>query len=120
MTNLVPKRHLLLIVPFESIKYRKKEMCLDNKVQKTIGDVYCPSCKNEKCVYLSTKKTSFYDCEKCKACCHVLNFHFRNQKLTIMLFGGDGLHCFAFTHYHFKLFQSTLKQHDILSLLRRY
>ena len=66
------------------------------------------------------KKTSFYDSEKWKVCCHVLNFHFRNQKLTIMLFGGDGLHCFAFTHYHFIPFQSTLKQHDFLSLLRRY
>ena len=71
-------------------------MCVDNKVRETIGDVYCPTCRNEKCVYLSTKKTtSFYDCEKCKACCHVLNFLFKNQKPTIMLFGGDGTHCFA-------------------------
>ena len=65
-------------------------------VQDVIGDVYCPTCRNEKCVYISTNKTtSFYDCKKCKACCHVLNIPFKDQKPTIMLFGGDGTHCFA-------------------------
>ena len=83
-------------VPFQSTKYRKKELCVDNKVRETIGDVYCPTCRNEKCVYISTNKTfSFYDCKKCKACCHVLNIPFGDQKPTIMLFGGDGTHCFA-------------------------
>ena len=81
-------------VPFQSAKYRKNELCVDNI--KTIGDVYCPTCRNEKCVYLSTSKTtSFYDCKKCKACCSVLNVPFKDQKPTIMLFGGDGTHCFA-------------------------
>ena len=81
-------------VPFQSTRYRKKKMCVDNI--KTIGDVYCPTCRNEFCVYISTKKTtSFYDCKKCKACCHVLNTLFKDQKPTIMLFGGDGTHCFA-------------------------
>ena len=80
--------------PVQSTKYRKKELCVDNI--ETIGDVYCPTCRNENCLYLSTNKTtSFYDCEKCKACCHVLNISFRDQKPTIMLFGGDGTHCFA-------------------------
>ena len=69
---------------------------MDNKVRETIGDVYCPTCRNEKCAYLSTKKTtSFYDCKKCKACRNVLNIPFKDQKPTIMLFGGDGTHCFA-------------------------
>ena len=50
----------------------------------------------KKCVYIPTSKTtSFYDCKKCKACCHVLNIRFRDQKPTIMLFGGDRTHCFA-------------------------
>ena len=80
-------------VPFQSTKYRKKELCVDNI--KTIGDVYCPTCRNEKCVYVSTNKmTSFYDCKNCKACCDVLNIPFKDQKPTIMLFGGDGTHCF--------------------------
>ena len=83
-------------VPVQSTKYRKKELCVDNKVRESIGDVYCPTCRNEKCVYFSTNKTTtFYDCEKCKVCCHVLNIPSRDQKPTIMLFGGDGTHCFA-------------------------
>ena len=94
--NLVPNMQLLLNVPFQSTKYRKKELYVHNKVQETIGDEFCPTCRNEKCVYTSTNKTtSFYDCKKCKAWCHVLNIPFKDQKPTIMLFGGDGTHCFA-------------------------
>ena len=94
--NLVPNKQLLLIVPFQLTKYRKKELCVDNKVQETIGDVYCPTCTKEKCVYISTNKTfSFYDCNKCKPCCNVLKILLKDQKTTIMLFGGDGTHCFA-------------------------
>ena len=94
--NLVPNRQLLLKVPFQSTKYGKKELCLDNKVQETIGDVFCPTCRNEKSVYISTNKTTnFYECKKCKACCHVLKIPCKGQKPTIMLFGGDGTHCFA-------------------------
>ena len=94
--NLVPNKQLLLNVPFQSTKYRKKVLCLDNKVRETIGDVYCPTCRSEKCVYISTNKTtSFYDCKKCKACCNVLNIPFKEQKPTIILFGGDGTHCFV-------------------------
>ena len=92
--NLAPNKQLLLKVLFGSTKYRKKELCVDNI--KTIADVYCPTCRNEKIVHLSTNKTtSFYDCKKCKACCHVLNIPFKDHKPTIMLFGGDGTHCFA-------------------------
>ena len=94
--NLVPNKQLLLNVPFQSTKYGKKELRVDNKVQKTIGDVFCPTCRNEKCFYISTNKTTnFYDCKKCKACCNVLNVRFKDQKPTIMLFGGDGTHCCA-------------------------
>ena len=71
-----------------------KEFCVVNI--KTIGDVYCPTCRNEKRVYISTNKTTnFYDCKKCKACSHVLNIPFKDQKPTILLFGGDGTNCFA-------------------------
>ena len=94
--KLVPNKQLLLFVPFQSTKYRKKELCVDNKAQETIGDVYCPTCRNEKCVYISTNKTtSFCDCKKSKACRNVLKIPFKDQKPTIMLFGGDGTHCFA-------------------------
>ena len=93
--NLFHDKQLFNIVPFQSNKFSKKELCVDNI--KTIGDVYCPTCRNEKCVYISTNKTtSFFDCEKCEACCHVLNIRFRDQKPTSMLFDdGDGTHCFA-------------------------
>ena len=94
--NLVPNKHLLLNVPFQSTKYRKKDLCVDNKVRETFRNVYCPTCGIEKCVYISTKKTtSFHDCKKCKACCNVLNIPFKDQKPTILLFGGDVTHCFA-------------------------
>ena len=86
-------KHLFNKAPFQSTKYRRKELCMDVK---TIGVVYCPKCRNEKCVYLLTNKTtSSYDCKKCKACCNVLNIPLKDQKLTIMLFGGDVIHCFA-------------------------
>ena len=94
--DLVPNKHVLLNVPFQSTKYRKEKLCVDNKKRKNIGDLYCPTCRNEKCAHISTnKKTSFYDCKNCKACCHVLNFLFKNQKLTIILFGDDSTHCLA-------------------------
>ena len=35
-------------------------MCVDKKVQETIGDVYCPTCRNKKCVYISTNKTTSF------------------------------------------------------------
>ena len=93
---MLPGKQLFIKVPFQSTKYGKKEWCVDNKVRETIGDVYCPTCRNKKCVYISSNKTaSFYDCKKCKACCHVLNIPFKDQKPTNMLFGGDGTHCFA-------------------------
>ena len=93
---MLPEKQMFINVPFRSTKYGKKEMLVDIKVRETIGDVYCPTCRNEKCVHISTNKTtSFYDCKKCKACCNVLNIPFREQKPTIMLFGGDRTLCFA-------------------------
>ena len=91
---MVPDKQVSLNVPFQSTKTGKKELCVDNI--KTIGDVYCPTCRNEKCVYISTNKTfSFYNCKKCNACCNVLIIPFKDRKPTTMLFNGDGTHCFA-------------------------
>ena len=39
--------------------------------------------------------TTFFVCNKYKACCHVLNDPVNDQKPTIMLFGADGTHCSA-------------------------
>ena len=93
---MLPDKQIFINVPFQSTKHRKKELCVEKKVREIIGDVYCPTSRFEKCIYISTNKTtSFYDCKKWKACCHVLNFPFEDQKPTIMLFVGDGTHCFA-------------------------
>ena len=92
---MLPDKQMFINVPFQSTKDGKKELCVDNKVRETIGNVYCPTCRNENCVYISTNKmNSFYDCKKRKARCHVLNIPFKDRKPTIMLFGGDGTHCF--------------------------
>ena len=95
--NLVPHKQLLLNVLFESTKIKKIELCVDNKVRETIGIIYhsYTTCENEKYGNLSTKKRLVLTTRKCKACCHVLNISFKDQKPTIMLFGGDGSHCFA-------------------------
>ena len=94
--NLVPNKQLLLFVTCQTTTYRKKELCVDNKVQETNGYLFCPTCRNKKGVYISTKNTiSFYDCKKCKPCCHDLNIPFKDQIPKHSLFGGDGTHCFA-------------------------
>ena len=91
-----PTNNCSIMSLFNQPNIEKKVLCVDNKVQEIIGVVYCPTCRIEKCIYISTNKaTSFYDCKKRKACCHVLNIPFKDQNLTIMLFGGDGTHCFA-------------------------
>ena len=41
--NLVPNKQRLLSVPFQLTKYREKELCVDNRVRETMGDVYCPT-----------------------------------------------------------------------------
>ena len=94
--NLLPDKPLLINVPYPSTKYRKQELCVDNKVQGTFRDVYCPICRNGKCLYISTNKTSIiYECKNCKTCCHVSDIPCEVQKLTIMLSGGDDTHCFT-------------------------
>ena len=37
----------------------------------------------------------FHDCINYRACCHVLSIPLTDQKLTIILFGSHGTHCFA-------------------------
>ena len=63
--KLLPGKQMFINAPIQSTKYSKKEMFnfqVDN-TQEIIGDVYCPACWNEKCVYISINKTSsFYDC----------------------------------------------------------
>ena len=47
---------------FKQPNVEKLELCVDNKKLETIGDMYRPTCRNEKFAYISTNKTtSFYD-----------------------------------------------------------
>ena len=41
------------------------------------------------------KRLVFTTVKKSRACCNVLNIPFKEQSPTILLFGGDGTHCFA-------------------------
>ena len=58
--SLPPNKQSLLDVPFQSTKYRNKDLCVDNKVRKTILDVICPKCGNEKYVDISNNKTTSF------------------------------------------------------------
>ena len=54
--NLVPNKQLLVNASFQPTKFKKKELCAENKVGETIGDLHCPTCSIEKCVYITTNK----------------------------------------------------------------
>ena len=93
--NPVPGKQLFIIVLIQSTNYCKKELfnlIADNKIQEFIGDVFCPTCENEKCVCITTNGTSsLYYCKKCKANCHLLRISFEKQKPKLTLFGGDSI-----------------------------
>ena len=44
---MLPDKQIFINVLFQSTKYGKKELCVDNKVRETIGDMYCPTWRNE-------------------------------------------------------------------------
>ena len=45
--NLLVEQQLFNNVPFQSTKWKKKEMCVDKKLQQNNGDVYCWTCRIE-------------------------------------------------------------------------
>ena len=69
----------------------------DQSTVELIGEVTCTNkkCKGEKCVYLTSFEEinkSTYQCKQCKACSHVLNIPFKDQKPCVTLFGWT--YCF--------------------------
>ena len=69
----------------------------DQSIVELIGDVICPNrkCRGEKCVYITSFEEinkSTYECKQCKACSHVLNIPFKDQKPCVTLFGWT--YCF--------------------------
>ena len=49
---MLADKQLFLNIPFQSIKNKKKVLCVDIKLQKNIEDVYRPTCRNEKSVHI--------------------------------------------------------------------
>ena len=69
----------------------------DQSTVELIGDVICSKrkCRGEKTVYLTSCEEinkSTYQCKQCKACSHVLNISFKDQKPCLILFGWS--YCF--------------------------
>ena len=69
----------------------------DRSIVKLIGDVICPNkkCRGEKSVYITSFEEinkSTYQHKQCKACSHVLNIPFKDQKPRVTLFGWT--YCF--------------------------
>ena len=70
----------------------------DQSTVELIGDVICSNkkCRGEKCAYLTSFKEinkSTYQCKQCKACSHVHNVPFKDQKPWVTLFGWT--YCFG-------------------------
>ena len=65
MLNLLPDKQVFNSDRNQSVKFSKKKLfklCVNNMVQETFGDVYCPKCAYEKCVFIPIDKTcSFYN-----------------------------------------------------------
>ena len=64
----------------------------DQSTVELIGVVICSNkkCPGEKCVYLTSFEEinkSTHQCQQCKACSHVLNSPFKDQKPCVTLFG---------------------------------
>ena len=69
----------------------------DQSTAELIGYVICSNkkCRGEKCVYLTSFEEinkSTYQCKQCKACSHVLNIPFKDQKPFVTFFGWT--YCF--------------------------
>ena len=89
----------------------------DQSIVQLIGDVICPNkkCRGEKCVYLTSFEEinkSTYQCKQCKACNHVLNFPFKDQKSCVTFFGWT--YCFR------KKTNSDYQKEKLSRLMRQY
>ena len=86
-------------VPIQLTEYSRKQVFnlnVDNKLQKNMEHLHCPTCKNKKCFNMSTNKTSsFHDCKKCKTSCYMPNVPSKKQSPILTLFVGDGTYCVA-------------------------
>ena len=75
---------LIAIMTFDS-NILAQVLYQDQNIVELIGDVICPNkkCRGEKSVYITSFEEinkSLYQFKQLKACSHVLNFHFEDQK----------------------------------------
>ena len=87
---------LIAIMTFDS-NILAQVLYQDQSVVELIGDVNCPNkkCRGEKSVYITSFEEinkSTYQGKQCKACSHVLNIPFEDQKPCVTLFGWT--YCF--------------------------
>ena len=87
---------LIAIMPFDS-NILAQVLYQDRSIVELNADVLCPKkkCRGEKSVYITSFEEinkSTYQCKQCKACSHVLNIPFKDQKPCVTLFGWT--YCF--------------------------
>ena len=94
--NLYPTNNCYALSHFNQPSKERKNCVWTSKYKSLLEMCIVQHVEMKSVLKISTNKTtSFYDCKKCKACCHVLNNTFNDHKPTILLFGSDGTHCFA-------------------------
>ena len=90
-----PTNNYYLMSHFSQPNIERKNCVCTTKYER-LSEIWIVQHVEMKSVFtFNNKTTSFYECKNAKACCNVLNIHFKDQKPTIMLFGRDGTHCFA-------------------------
>ena len=79
--NLLPKTLFFNNVPFQSTKYRTKELCVNKQITRDFLEICIVQHVEMKIVFTfqPINNSSFYDCENCEACCHVLKNPFRTN-----------------------------------------
>ena len=87
---------LIAVMTFDS-NILAQVLYQDQSLVELIGDVIRPNKKRrgEKSVYITSFEEinkSTYQCKQCKACSHVLNIPFKDQKPCVTLFGWT--YCF--------------------------
>ena len=87
---------LIAILTFDS-NILAQVLYQDESIVELIGDVICPNkkCRGEKSVYITIFEEinkSTYQCKQCKACSHVRNIPFKDQKSCVTFFGWT--YCF--------------------------
>ena len=107
---------LMAILIFDS-NILSQVLYQDQNVVQLIGDVICPNnkCRGENCVNSTSFEEinkSIYQCKQCKACSHVLNFAFEDQKPCLTLFGLT--YCFR------KKTKSDYQKEKLSPLMRQY